>query len=53
MYTITRNFSTKKRGIEDNDQTMEVIRSEVNKMRGIRMKSRPAFYYLAAHGLKK
>lgn len=53
LETVRRNFVVKKLGVEDKDQAMEAINSVARKMAGIRMKSRPAFYYLVAHELKK
>ena len=49
--TVRRNFVAKKLGVEDKDKAMAAINAVVEKMSGIRMKSRPAFYYLVAHEL--
>ncbi|WP_299429658.1 DUF2853 family protein [uncultured Maribacter sp.] len=46
LETVRRNFVEKKLGVTDKDKAMEAIQSVATKMSGIRMKSRPAFYYL-------
>ncbi len=46
LETVRRNFVEKKLGISDKDKGMTAINSVVEKMSSIRMKSRPAFYYL-------
>ncbi len=46
LETVRRNFVEKKLGISDKDKGMAAINSVVEKMSSIRMKSRPAFYYL-------
>ncbi len=46
LETVRRNFVEKKLGISDKDKAMTAINSVVEKMSSIRMKSRPAFYYL-------
>lgn len=51
LETVRRNFVAKKLGVEDKDKAMAAIGSVANKMSGIRMKSRPAFYYLLAQEL--
>lgn len=49
--TVVRNFCTKKLGIEDKDKSMAAVKKVADKMSGIRMKNRPAFYYLVADEL--
>lgn len=51
LETVRRNFVEKKLGVTDKDKAMAAIHSVADKMSGIRMKSRPAFYYLVAHEL--
>ena len=51
LETVRRNFVEKKLGVSDKDKAMSAIKSVANKMSGIRMKSRPAFYYLVQHEL--
>ncbi len=51
LETVRRNFVEKKLGISDKDKAMAAINSAVGKMSGIRMKSRPAFYYLVQQEL--
>lgn len=46
LETVRRNFAEKKLGVTDKDKAMAAINNIVDKMSGIRMKSRPAFYYL-------
>ncbi|MRH98913.1 DUF2853 family protein [Kriegella sp. EG-1] len=46
LETVRRNFVEKKLGVTDKDKAMGAIKSVADKMSGIRMKSRPAFYYL-------
>lgn len=46
LETVRRNFAEKKLGVADKDKAMAAINKVVDKMSGIRMKSRPAFYYL-------
>ena len=49
--TVVRNFCTKKLGVEDKDKSMAAVKKVAEKMSGIRMKNRPAFYYLVANEL--
>ncbi len=51
LETVRRNFVEKKLGVSDNDKAMAAINSVASKMSGIRMKSRPAFYYLVQQEL--
>ncbi|NHF61257.1 DUF2853 family protein [Flavobacteriaceae bacterium TP-CH-4] len=51
LETVRRNFVEKKLGVTDKDKAMAAIHAVADKMSGIRMKSRPAFYYLVAHEL--
>ncbi|WP_298488320.1 DUF2853 family protein [uncultured Maribacter sp.] len=51
LETVRRNFVEKKLGVEDKDKAMAAIQSVASKMSGIRMKSRPAFYYLVQEEL--
>ncbi len=46
LETVRRNFAIKKMGVTDKERAMKAIYSVVDKMSAIRMKSRPAFYYL-------
>ncbi|WP_298472605.1 DUF2853 family protein [uncultured Maribacter sp.] len=46
LETVRRNFVEKKLGVTDKDKAMAAIEGVASKMSGIRMKSRPAFYYL-------
>jgi len=52
LETVRRNFVEKKLGVSDKDKAMTAINSVAGKMSGIRMKSRPAFYYLVQQELK-
>lgn len=52
LETVRRNFVEKKLGVSDKDKAMKAINSVAGKMSGIRMKSRPAFYYLVQQELK-
>lgn len=51
LETVRRNFVEKKLGVEDKDKAMAAVNKVAEKMSGIRMKSRPAFYYLVANEL--
>ena len=51
LETVRRNFVEKKLGIMDKDKAMGAIHAVAEKMSGIRMKSRPAFYYLVQQEL--
>ncbi|TMM53289.1 DUF2853 family protein [Maribacter algarum] len=51
LETVCRNFVAKKLGVEDKDKAMAAVNKVADKMSGIRMKSRPAFYYLVASEL--
>lgn len=51
LETVRRNFVEKKLGVEDKDKAMAAINSVAGKMSSIRMKSRPAFYYLVQQEL--
>lgn len=51
LETVRRNFVEKKLGVSDKDKAMAAINSVAGKMSGIRMKSRPAFYYLVQQEL--
>lgn len=46
LETVRRNFVEKKLGVTDKDKAMSAISNVAGKMSSIRMKSRPAFYYL-------
>lgn len=46
LETVRRNFVEKKLGISDKEKGMAAIKKVAEKMSSIRMKSRPAFYYL-------
>jgi hypothetical protein len=52
LETVRRNFVAKKLGVEDKDKGMAAVHAVAEKMSGIHMKSRPAFYYLVAHQLR-
>ena len=47
--TVRRNFIEKKLGVSDKDKVMAAIKSVTIKMSSIRIKSRPALYYLVPH----
>ncbi len=51
LETVRRNFVEKKLGITDKEKAMDAINKVTEKMSGIRMKSRPAFYYLVQQEL--
>jgi len=51
LETVYRNFVAKKLGVSDKDKGMAAVNKVADKMSGIRMKNRPAFYYLVAHEL--
>ncbi|MFB9053268.1 DUF2853 family protein [Formosa undariae] len=51
LETVRRNFIEKKLGVTDKDKAMAAITAVVDKMSGIKMKSRPAFYYLVSEAL--
>ncbi|MBM1106444.1 DUF2853 family protein [Aurantibacter crassamenti] len=51
LETVRRNFVEKKLGVTDKEKAMGAINSVAGKMSGIRMKSRPAFYYLVKEEL--
>ncbi|MFK5974811.1 MAG: DUF2853 family protein [Flavobacteriaceae bacterium] len=51
LETVRRNFVEKKLGVTDKVKAMKAISSVVDKMSGIRMKSRPAFYYMVQQEL--
>ncbi len=46
LETVRKNFVAKKLGIEDKDRGMAGVKAVADKMSGIRMKNRAAFYYL-------
>jgi len=46
LETVRRNFVENKLGVTDKDKAKSAIQNVAGKMSGIRMKSRPAFYYL-------
>lgn len=52
LATVRKNFVEKKLGIEDKDKAMNAIHKVADKMSGIRMKNRPAFYYMVEEELK-
>ncbi|MEX0273686.1 MAG: DUF2853 family protein [Flavobacteriaceae bacterium] len=51
LETVRRNFVEKKLGVIDKEKAMAAIHSVADKMSGIRMKSRPAFYYMVQREL--
>lgn len=51
LETVKRNFVAKKLGINDDSTAMGAINGVVEKMSGIRMKNRAAFYYLVQKAL--
>lgn len=51
LQTVCRNFVAKKLGVEDKDKAMAAVTKVADKMSNIRMKCRPAFYYLVAEEL--
>lgn len=46
LETVRRNFVEKKLGITDKDQGAAIVSKVADKMSGIKMKNRVAFYYL-------
>lgn len=46
LETVRKNFAVKKLGVEDKDKAMAAIQGVADKMSGIRMKNRAAFYYM-------
>lgn len=51
LETVRKNFVEKKLGIDDKDKGMAAVKAVAEKMSGIRMKNRVAFYYLVQHEL--
>ena len=51
LETVCRNFVAKRLGVTDKDKAMSAVTKVADKMSGIRMKNRPAFYYLVAQEL--
>lgn len=51
LETVRRNFVDKKLGIKDKEKANAAIASVVEKMSAIKMKNRPAFYYLVSEEL--
>lgn len=52
LETVRRNFVVKKLGVDDKEKGMKAVQAVGEKMSGIRMKSRAAFYYLLQDQLK-
>ena len=46
LETVRKNFVVKKLGVEDADKGAAAVAAVAEKMSGIRMKNRAAFYYL-------
>jgi len=46
LETVRTNFVAKKLGVDDKDKAMTAIHKVADKMSGIRMKNRAAFYYM-------
>ncbi|MBX2881412.1 MAG: DUF2853 family protein, partial [Granulosicoccus sp.] len=46
LETVRKNFVAKKLGIDDQEKGAAAVTSVAEKMSGIRMKNRAAFYYL-------
>lgn len=46
LETVRTNFVVKKLGVEDKDKAMTAINKVADKMSGIKMKNRAAFYYM-------
>lgn len=46
LETVRKNFVVKKLGVEDTDKGAAAVAKVADKMSGIRMKNRAAFYYL-------
>ena len=46
LETVRKNFAEKKLGVTDKDKAMAAITKVADKMSGIRMKNRAAFYYM-------
>lgn len=53
LETVRRNFVIKKMGVTDKAKAMAAIEKVTKKMSAIRMKSRPAYYYLLRQELLK
>lgn len=51
LETVRRNFVEKKLGVDDKDKGMAAVKTVAEKMSGIRMKNRVAFYYLVQQEL--
>lgn len=51
LETVRKNFVVKKLGINDKDKAMAAIQGVADKMSGIRMKNRAAFYYMVQKAL--
>ena len=46
LETVRKNFVVKKLGIDDKDKGAAAVKAVAQKMSGIRMKNRAAFYYM-------
>ncbi len=46
LETVRKNFVVKKLGIDDKDKGAAAVKAVADKMSGIRMKNRAAFYYM-------
>ncbi|MCK0131797.1 DUF2853 family protein [Flavobacteriaceae bacterium F08102] len=51
LETVRTNFVVKKLGVEDKEKGMKAIHAVADKMSGIKMKNRAAFYYLVKNEL--
>ncbi len=51
LETVYRNFVVKKCGVDDKEKGMNAVHAVAEKMKAIKQKSRPAFYYMVAHEL--
>ncbi len=46
LETVRKNFVAKKLGVDDKDKGAAAVKAVADKMSGIRMKNRAAFYYM-------
>lgn len=53
LETVRKNFVEKKLGVDNKDTAMKAINKVADQMKGIKMKSRVAFYYMVQKELKK
>ncbi len=51
LETVRKNFVVKKLGVEDKEKGATMVKAVADKMSGIRMKNRAAFYYMVQQEL--